>query len=98
MPHTRFKLSNARTRQEDIVLLHRAEKQLDHAIRFLLPSLVEVLASFEFDALTAELHAARGKVEARMMDHLKFYRKPDYDRRRREHTRKRQSPALEIGK
>lgn len=98
MPHTRFKLSNARTRQEDIVLLHRAEKQLDHAIRFLLPSLVEVLASFEIDALTAELHAARGKVEARMMDHLKFYRKPDYDRRRREHTRKRQSPALEIGK
>jgi hypothetical protein len=97
MPHTRFKLSNARTRQEDIVLLHRAGKQIDHAIRFLLPSLVEVLASFELDALTTDLHAAKSKIESRMDEHLKFYRKPDYDRRRREHTSKRQW-KLEIGK
>jgi len=97
MPHTRFKLGNQRTRQEDIVLLHRAEKQLDHAIRFVLPSLVEVLASFELDALTADLHAARGKVEARMDEHLRFYRKPDYDRRRRENARKRQ-PQISIRK
>lgn len=75
MPHPRFKLSNARTRQEEIVLLSRAGKQIDHAIRFLLPSLVEVLAGQDIDMLTAQLHAVKGSVNDRMDAHLKYYRK-----------------------
>jgi hypothetical protein len=75
MPHPRFKLSNARTRQEEIVLLARASKQIEHTIRFLLPSLVEVLAGQDIDALTTQLYTAQGALNDRIDSHLRYYRK-----------------------
>lgn len=91
MPRNRYTLSNSRSRQEEIVLLHRAEKEIDRAVRILLPTLADAVPPHSSDLLATDLEACRQIVRDRMDAHLLHYRKPDYDRRRRENTKKRRS-------
>ena len=89
MPRGRHTLSNSRSRQEEIVLLHRAEKQIDHARANLLPALNDAVSAHQIELLASDLDACLRIVRDRMDAHLLYYRKPDYDRRRRENTKKR---------
>jgi hypothetical protein len=89
MPRSRYTLSNSRSRQEEIVLLHRAEKQIDHAQQYLLPALNDAVTSHWIETLSANLETCRLIVQDQMDKHLLHYRKPDYDLRRRENTKKR---------
>lgn len=91
MSQDRLKLSNGRTRQEDVVFAIRAERQITFAIDHLLPALAEVLEPQNTQLLTNDLHFVRGKVEEKIDAYLAWYRRPDPDRHRKRSAKKRQA-------